>query len=258
MRWTLWLIFAAAQAYAQTAPPFEVASVKPQPWPLSGGSVGISVHNDTLDAEHVGLYDLVEFAYNLRDDHLSGGPPWAKRGALVNSELFQVIAKTTGNPPPPMEQFRLMLQTLLADRFQLRVHHEPKVLPIYNLVVAEHGPKMKTSADDAKFWMNQDARLNHGHSIRATATHVSMEQFVQNLGGYTGRPLFDHTGLTGFYDFVLEWDGDEVSARTDASVEGVGQIFKVAIEKQLGLKLESGTGQFDTVVIDHAEKPSGN
>jgi uncharacterized protein (TIGR03435 family) len=142
MRPLLTILPLAALAFAQAPPAFDVASVKSDPW---GGnySVGITVRGDTLTADHQCLYGLVEFAYNLRDDHLSGGPSWAKCGLLITSDLYQVIAKTSGDPPPPMAQFRLMMQTLLADRFQLQIHHIRKELPTYNLVVAARGPKMK-------------------------------------------------------------------------------------------------------------------
>jgi uncharacterized protein (TIGR03435 family) len=71
----------------------------------------------------VSLDSLVMFAYNLREVQLSGGPSWAKSDVLISSELYQVIAKASGDPPPPMEVFRQMLQTLLADRFKLQVGH---------------------------------------------------------------------------------------------------------------------------------------
>jgi uncharacterized protein (TIGR03435 family) len=244
---------------AQSAAPFDVASVKSDPW---GGNfrVGIFVHGDTLMAEHTCLYGLVEFAYNLRDDHLSGGPSWAKCGLLATSDLYQVIGKAPGDPPPSMDQFRLMLQALLADRFQLKIHHVQKDLPTYNLVVAPHGPKLKESGGDAKFWMNQDARINRGRSIRVTATHVSMAQLVEQFEHFAGRPLFDHTGLSGFYDFEVAWDSESPAAAAEDAPgpEAIGQTFSTAINQQLGLRLEPGVASFDTVVIDHAEKPSAN
>jgi uncharacterized protein (TIGR03435 family) len=250
---------AASLMHAQTPATFDVASVKADPW---GGNyrVGVFVHGDTLTAEHTCLYGLVEFAYNLRDDHLSGGPAWAQCGLLASSDLYRVIAKAPGDPPPSTDQFRLMLQTLLADRFQLTVHHVQKDLPICNLVVAPRGPKLKESPTDATFSMHQDARVNRGRSMRVTATHVSMAKLVETFEHFAGRPLFDHTGLSGFYDFEIAWDSE--SAAADApdvpAPEAIGQTFSTALEKQLGLKLESGTASFDTVVIDHAGKPSEN
>lgn len=241
---------------AQTPHAFEVASVKPDPWPGRNSSVGVFVKNDTLTADHSDLYGLVEFAYNLRDGHLSGGPAWAKAGVLNASDLYYVVGKASGDPPPPIEQFRSMLQTLLADRFHLEVRHVQKELPTFNLVVSPHGLKLKESAQDAKFNIHQNAAVNHGHSNRSTGTHVTIAQFIESLCYYAGRPVFDHTGLTGFYDLEIAWDLDDSAFAM--SPDAIGQTFQTAVEKQLGLKLEPSTGSFDTVVIDHAEKPTSN
>jgi uncharacterized protein (TIGR03435 family) len=253
-----WLIlFPVALTWAQ-APSFEVASVKPQPWE-GNGRVGVFVRGSTLTAEHVCLYGLVEFAYDLKDEHLSGGPSWAKCGVLASSDLYQVVAKAEGDSPPSKDQFRLMLQTLLAERFQLRVRHVPKDLPTYNLVKSPRGAKLQESAADAKFALNVDARVNRGKSVRITAVHVSITQLLGQFEGYAGRPLFDHTGLSGFYTFQIEFDHEADSGAADApGTDAVGQTFASALEKQLGLKLEPGTASFDTVAIDHAQKPSAN
>jgi uncharacterized protein (TIGR03435 family) len=257
MRPILTLVIGAASLMHAQSASFDVASVKSDPW---GGNfrVGIFVHGDTLTAEHTWLYGLVEYAYNLRDDHLSGGPAWAKCGLLAASDLYLVNAKAPGDPPPSTDQFRLMLQTLLADRFQLKIHHVQKDLPTYNLVAGPHGPKLKESAGDAKFWMNQDARINRGRSIRVTATHASMAQLGELLEHFAGRPLFDHTGLTGFYDFEVAWDSESAGAEDAPGPDAIGQTFFMAVNQQLGLRLEPGVASFDTVVIDHAEKPSAN
>lgn len=253
---TLTVVLLSVQlAGAQSAPSFEVASVKHDRW-TGNGRVGVFVSGDTLRAEHTCLYGLVEFAYNLKDEHLSGGPSWAQCGMLASSDLYQVIAKA-GDPPPEMAQFRVMLQTLLAERFQLKIHHAEKILPVYNLVAAGPGPKLKESADDAKLSLHVDARVNLGKSIRMTATHVSIAQLMEQFEHYAGRPLFDHTGLKRCYDFELEWDLDNPASALDAGSELFGRSFVTALH-QLGLKLEPGTAPFDTVVIDHAEKPSEN
>jgi uncharacterized protein (TIGR03435 family) len=238
-----------------TAAKFEVASVKPLPF-TGQGHVGISVRGNTLDAEHVSLFSLVAFAYNLRDVELSGGPAWVKSDVLVSSELFQVIAKASVVPPPPTEVFRRMLQTLLADRFQLRVHHVQKDLPIYNLVLNKGGPKLKKSPDEAKvnFLTSGVGRL----SIRIEATHMTMQELIDHqLGGYTERPIFDKTGLTAPYDFTLEFVVENAPPRQEPGPNDFPALVS-AVQQQLGLKLEPDTARFDTVVIDHADKPSEN
>lgn len=250
---------APAPIRAQAAPAFEVASVKPQPW-QDRGSFLIMVRGNTLDAEHMDLAGLIEFAYNVKDDDVLGGPAWARHGLLISSDLYQVIAKAAGDPPPPMAQFRLMLQALLAERFQLKVHHVSRERPIYNLVAAKHGPKLKASAGDEKFQKNVDGRLDGGRTTRMTARHVSVAQLMDDFAIYARRPVRDHTGLTGFYDFELEWAANPLGgAAPDAVIPETGGVpFPAALEKQLGLKLESATAMFDAIVIDHAEKPSAN
>jgi uncharacterized protein (TIGR03435 family) len=245
-----------AQRLAQpgATPEFDVASVKPQPY-TGQGSVGIFVRGDTLDAEHASLFSLVTFAYNLRDVQLSGGPRWVKNGALASSELYQVIAKTTGDPPPSKEVFRRMLQTLLAERFQLRVHHVQKDLPIYNLVVGKGGPKLQESPLDAKFNFVASAAGRLG--VRIAATHMTMQELIDHqLGGYTDRPIFDKTGLTAAYDFTLQFAVENYPVGQEPGPNDPPALITAVHD--LGLMLESGTAPFDTVVIDHAERPSAD
>ena len=132
-----------------------------------------------LDAEHCTLYSLVEFAWDLRDIQLAGGPSWAALcGVLDSSDLFQVIAKAADGSQPSKEQFRIMLQALLADRFQLRISHGSKDLAIYNLIPAKGGPKLKTSSESSKFSLNVDGRIDGGKKTRVTATHVTIANLV--------------------------------------------------------------------------------
>lgn len=244
-------------SFAQSAPAprFDVASVKPQAY-TGQGSIGVVVRGDTLDAEHVSVFSLVTFAYNLRDVQLSGGPAWVKSGVLAYSELYQVIAKTSGDTPPPIAVFRRMLQTLLADRFQLRVHHVQKELPIYNLVVKRGGPRLKESPVDEKFDFVSSAVGRLG--VRIVATHMTMQQLIDyQLGGYTDRPIFDKTGLASPYDFTLQFVVENPAPGQEAGPNDPPALV-TAIQEQIGLKLEPATAPFDTIVIDHVERPSGN
>ena len=255
MRRVLLLVTSFA-AFGQSLPTFEVASVKPQPWGGNGSSVGVFVRGNTLDAEHCSLNDLVSFAYELRDIQLSGGPAWGDRSHMTLNEatLYQVIAKTAGDTPPPAAVFRKMLQALLAERFQLKVHQAAKEFPIYNLTIDKGGPKMKASPADAKFTNMQSSIGRYG--IRMVTTQLTMQKFVDMIAGYTGRPVFDKTGLAGGYEFTLEFIPEAASDRPDLP-PGVPSIF-TAFRNTLGLRLEPAMASFDTVVIDHAEKPAAN
>jgi uncharacterized protein (TIGR03435 family) len=235
---------------------FEVASIKPQQW-TGQGSVGIFVRGDTLDAEHASLFSLVTFAYNLRDVQLSGGPPWVKRDVLASSELYQVIAKAPGEPPPQIAVFRQMLQTLLADRFNLQVHHVQKDLPIYNLVVNRGGPRhLKESPGETKFDFVASGKGRLG--VRIVATHMTMQELIDHqLGGYTDRPIFDKTGLSAPYDFTLEFAVENAPPGQEIGPNDPPALV-TAVQEQLGLRLEPAMAPFDTVVIDHAARPAGN
>jgi uncharacterized protein (TIGR03435 family) len=245
------IVFAATSAYA--ADVFEVASIKPQPWTGQGNS-GVFVHGSTLSGEHVCLNDLIQYAWNLRPVQLSGGPAWAERGKLDSSDLYQVVAKAPGDKPPSAEQFRTMLQGLLAERFQLRVRHATKDLPVYKLVVAKNGPKLKESAADTKFALAIGPGQS-GKSSRIVAKHVAIPQLLFHLEYPAGRPVTDATGLAGFYDFELEYAQENMAA---SSGDAGGPSLFTSLQAQLGLKLEPGTAPFDMVVIEHAEKPSAN
>ncbi len=147
-----------------------------------------------------------------------------------------------------------MLQTLLADRFQLKIHHVMKDLPVFRLVVAKEGSRLKENVSDAK----PSVAMRDGKAFRIVAVHARLSSLVDELSYATDRPVIDETGLAGFYDFEIAWSPRFV--REDlAGVEqdpATPPLFS-ALQKQLGLKLEPGTAPYDTVVIDHAEKPSG-
>ena len=146
-----------------------------------------------------------------------------------------------------------MMQSLLADRFHLQIHRLSKPLPAYNLVVSKGGPTLKTTAGGTS---GINIRPTHAVGLHITATNVTIDQIIHGqIGRDTGRPTFDKTGLTGHYDFTLEYIQDPTGPM---AAESTLPALASALPDQLGLKLESTTAPFDTIVIDHAEKPSEN
>jgi uncharacterized protein (TIGR03435 family) len=172
-----------------------------------------------------------------------------------------------------------MLQALLQDRFKLTLHRETKELPVYSLVVAKNGPKLqeaKPAEPDGNGIRGPDGRpAVGGHFVRMARGELNghslgMADIVRLLTQQLGRTVLDRTGLTGNYDFTLQWTPDEGQPpgfKEPAGGQGIGSsaprdsswpsIF-TAIQEQLGLKLESQRGPVEILVIDHAERPSPN
>jgi uncharacterized protein (TIGR03435 family) len=221
-----------------------------------------------LNMTNIPLRTMIALAYGVREFQVSGGPGW------IGSERFDVTARVDAAAAKGQEdlakmpegQFKTVrdqsndrLRALLADRFQLVAHKETREQPIYALVVSKNGPKLQEAKGaEAKQGMN----TGRG---RSEAFGVPMQILVQVLSNITGRPVIDKTGLTGKYDFVLEWTPDAADARAQGFGDGVttpapapGPTIFTALQEQLGLRLEAQKGPVQNIVIDRAEKPSEN
>ncbi|MBV8844352.1 MAG: TIGR03435 family protein [Bryobacterales bacterium] len=214
------------------------------------------------------LKDLLLTAYGLKDYQVAG-PDW------LDTERYDIVAKVP--PNASKDQFALMLQSLLVERFKLITHHESKELPLYNLVVAKNGPRMKAWADHPSTLqptapagpptLGTDGfpqvlpghfaiLVVNGHN-RLTASKLSVGKLADMLASQLGRPVLDKTGLTGEYDYRLEFSpeglGRGVPAAATPDDQDVVSLFG-AVQEQLGLKLTKGQGTIDVMVIDHAQK----
>jgi uncharacterized protein (TIGR03435 family) len=244
----------ALNAAGAKAPAYDVVSIKPN----KAGRYSWKLRPDGLSwtATNVGV--LVYDAYGPRlPGQISGWPPWSE------SAKFDIEARMDGEtaaaqqklpPKAQAEQRQLMLRSLLADRFQLRVHHETKTLPLYELVVAKGGSKMKES---------HATETNTNGIGRLTAQGMPMPNLARLLTLIVNRFVVDKTGLTGQYDFNLKWTPDswgpvaeEFSWMLPESVSGPS-IF-TALREQLGLELKPTKGPVDILVIDRLEHPSEN
>jgi uncharacterized protein (TIGR03435 family) len=227
-------------------PSFEVASIKPSD-PDTQLKVDFAP-GGRLIVTHATLRFLIKIAYDISDDQISGGPGW------INSTRFDVQGKppnATGSNP----ETHLRLQRLLADRFQLEMRKESKPMPIFALVAAKGGPKMKPDSSPG------DAELKTGNGRGVlTATRVGMPALAGFLSeGQTGRPVTDMTGLTGKFDFRLEWTPDSsLGGAPAAPVDPGGISIFTALQQQLGLRLDPRTGASDYFVVTRAELPSAN
>jgi uncharacterized protein (TIGR03435 family) len=236
-----------AQAQAATPLAFEVASIR-----LHKGMYTVvrsSVSGPKVTIEAYGLTGLIMDAYHLNGRYqISGGPTWMDS----DSERFDIVANAPGESTPTGDEVRLMLQTLLADRFQLKLHRETKDRPVYALIVAKNGLKLKESAPDKEF----SSTFGGNRTSQLTMSKATMEQFaVQLSNSGLERPVLDKTGLAGHYDITLNWI-PEFAGPPAPDSNGVN-VF-TAVQEQLGLKLEPQKAPVEILVIDHAEKPSEN
>jgi uncharacterized protein (TIGR03435 family) len=254
------LVFSAGAMLAQppatrSAPDaFEVATIKPTAPDWKSGRF-IRMQGAEFVARNHTVKTLIAAAYNLSPRAISGGPPW------VESDHYDIFAKPTGSNRPNFDQQAAMLRKLLAERFNLTFHREPKVLSIYALSIAKNGPKLEagTVTSDGPPPL---AVVIGPHGVWLPARDISIGEFVSVMQrAALDRPVVDKTGLTGRYDFKLAWTPDESQfggmAPRETPESAEPDLF-TAIQQQLGLKLEATRGPVDVFVIDKVERPSDN
>jgi uncharacterized protein (TIGR03435 family) len=228
----------------QNAPlAFDVASVKPTP-PGNQPSILLYMPGGGLRRTAASLKELIRTAHGVQDFQMTGGPPWA------DSDRYDVEAKSEKNVG--RDQTHVMLQTLLADRFKLKLRRETRETTGYVLVVATGGPKMKLAADPS-------GGVRGGANGRIIGKRT-MPQFAEMLSGILRRPVRNETGLSGIYEFTLEWLPDATFNQPDAPAPAnpnAPSLF-TAIQEQMGLRLESRRIPMEVLVIESAERPSEN
>jgi uncharacterized protein (TIGR03435 family) len=247
----------AAQAGRPRLPSsFDVVSIRVN---NSGAhAVMLDAEKNSFTATNVTLMTMLDLAYGMKSDLVLGAPAWA------DSTRYDIQAKILDADGVDLEAFsdkdlQPILQTMLTERFQLKVHTETKTLPLYELVVAKGGSKLKaspaTTADGQELPHDGNTTVHHGE---ISGHGVTMARAASLLSDAVRRTVVDKTGLTGGYDFILRWTPDEDSGKdAGAPADAPPSIF-AAVQEQLGLKLQSGKGPVATLVIDHMEKPSEN
>lgn len=286
----------AGLADTTPAPTFEVASIKPsKPGPsktgpfLVGFQIGRGAH---FTAHGITAKMLLEEAYSVKDAQISQAPPWFDTDRYdIDAKPEEPVGAAIDKLPADDQKDKLMqmIQALLADRFKLAIGHESKEMPVYAMVVAKSGPKMKVS--DFKPPEHPEAvspmppksgdRAMRGRIMmrngNLTSTGIEMRMLADVLSSFTGRPVIDKTNLSGRYEFTLQWtpDMNQMPMAGKGAPGGPGpggpggpeaapapesnspSLF-TAIREQLGLRLESQKAPMDVLVITHAEKPSEN
>ena len=242
---------------AGAQPEFAVATIKPSRPDAPRGGYGI--RGPDVTTTNVTVSWMIKLAYNVHANQVSGGPAW------LDSERYDTVGRSDTPGEPSRDQMKLMIQKLLADRFQLRFHTEKRELPVYAMVVAGGGPKLSVSAGDP----NAFPGIGFGREpgvISLSGRNTGLNGVANGLqSNILDKPVVDQTGLTGRYDFQLRFTPDPNQAANFGVLES-GQtadpnappdIFS-AFEQQLGLKLQSTKALVDVMVIDRIERPSSN
>jgi len=287
------------QAAAGGKMTFDVASVSqnrtapsPRAWssnfPLGPGDVYVP-NGGLFRATNFPLVAYIDFAYKITENQEKFLRPQLPNWATT--ARFDIQARAQGNPTK--DQMRLMMQSLLADRFKLSVHFEIRQVPVFVLLVdlpGKLGPLLQPHRDDSPCattpWIPSpppgglpetiDTRfpatcggiLSMAPSapgrVRAGARNVSMELIASSMtGGSSGldRPVLDKTGLNGMFDIAIEFtpqiDGPSAPG-ANFQPDPTGPTFVEALKEQLGLKVEAQTGPVDVLVVDYVEEPSAN
>ena len=256
------LLISASGMLAQSPPArpkfdaFEVATIKPvESDAKSGRFITMQGTNRFVEKDYT-LKLLIAAAYDLNPRTISGGPGW------IGADHYDILAVTPGELRPNHDEQMAMLRSLLADRFKLAFHREPKVFSIYALEVAKSGPKLKASAAGSDDPAVVGPGVVYPQRIVLPGRNATMGNFVSLLQrAILDRPVVDKTGLTGRYDFDLEWAPDETQFGGDvppASAAATSPPLFEAIQQELGLRLEATRGPVDALVVDTAERPAAN
>jgi uncharacterized protein (TIGR03435 family) len=241
-------ILACLNCLAQTpSPPFDVASIKPSE---DKGRPEVQTAPGSLTIRNQNLMFMIYWAYDTPPFQING-PNWLK------DTRFDVLAKAEAGGDDV--KLRLMLRTLLADRFGLKVHMEQKEMQVYGLTLAKGGPKFQESTDQGP------PVFDRGGPTTLTAHRVTMKELAIQISEPLNRPVIDETGLTARYDIRIDVSAYmQGSSGGGENPSGEGQIDVMsvlfsALQQQLGVKLESKKENVDILVVDHAEKmPTDN
>jgi len=234
---------------AQSAGPvaFEVASIKPSQPGSTGGSMQL-LRGGRLVARNATLDWMIRTAYHIHNYQIAGGPHW------IYNDHYDIEAIPPSGATD--EEARLMLRSLLAQRFKLRVHMAEQERPIYELVIAKEGQKLRV------------AKMQQPCALRSSDGHVDgmscpMTRLAEFLSGELERTVLDMTGLGGTFDFALDWLTESVTPEPSVDgpvVSNVPQASTIfaALRHQLGVRLKPQRGLVEILTIEHVELPTAN
>jgi uncharacterized protein (TIGR03435 family) len=239
---------------ADANPSFEVATIKPSK--PDDQRKAFIVRGNEFHIINQPLTQMISFAFDVQAKQVIGLPDWAE------SDKFDIDGKPDGEGAPNGKQWKIMIQKLLADRFGLKFHKDKKELSVYVLSVSKTGEKMTKNDSSPNglpgLFFQGLGKLNVRNALMSDFTGLMQSAVLD-------RPVVDQTGLTGRFDFSLNWTPDDsqfggmgakVPPPTD-TVDAPPNLY-TAIQEQIGLKLEATRAPADVMVIDNVQKPSSN
>jgi uncharacterized protein (TIGR03435 family) len=233
-------ISASGQANTTVAPStFQTTSVTASKAGFVRGPVRMGPQG--VAATNVTLKQLIRFAFDLHESQILG-PGW------IGVEGYDVTARPPNDVSVP--QVRLMLRALLEDRFKLKSHRETREMPVYWLMTADGGPKLRDPKDEETFNANFAGKSPFRPGYLGIFTKKDLPGFAARLSGGINRPVVDKTGIKGEYWFQIEWADDQPGTASPSLL--------AALREQSGLKLEEHTSPTEVIVIESVERPSGN
>jgi uncharacterized protein (TIGR03435 family) len=270
---------ARAQSQTQSTPPtapkleYEVATIK-----LNRSAIppAVMTTDDGIDIRNIPLGILLGVALGVSNDRITGGPEWLSDRYDVSAKFDADVADALKklNPLDRRAARQRMLQALLIERFKLAIHRDTKELPVFLLVVAKGGPKLPEGkpADASPEGVGATGTMAFGQGGLMTFKAMPLSSLVLILSQQVGRTVLDKTGLTGRYDFTWQFGlsanpgagrggspgGAPGGANPGASADSEPTSIFTVLQEELGLKLDSGKGPVEIIVIDHIERPSEN
>ena len=246
-----------AMMLANAKPEFTVATIKPSSPGAPRGGYGF--RGQDVTTTNVTVNWLIKLAYNVHARQISGGAAW------LDSEKYDIVGRPDTPGQPSRDQMKLMIQKLLADRFQLKFHTEKRELPVYAMVVLKTGAKITVSAGDPHAFPGIGFAQGPG-VLSLVGRNTGLDGVANGLqSNILDKPVVNQTGLTGRYDFTLRFTPDPtqvanfgaLAPANAADLDAPPDIF-TAFQQQLGLKLQSTKAVVDVMVIEKVERPSPN
>lgn len=232
-------------ALSQTAPPkpeFEVATVRVNKSGALESAARVLPAGEFM-ARNLTMSDILQFAYDVPENYIMGAPGWFK------SDHFDIVGKSAPNTPEAT--FRVMLQIFLSQEFKLAVHQEQKPMDVFALVVGKGGHKLRLAAESGTPKCDRVGGPVVDGQQHVVCKNMGMPDLARTLPNlaprYVDRVVVDLTGLTGTYDFKLDWVGANF-------IDQGGLTMPDAVDKLLGLRLEGRKLTMPIVIIDHVEK----